>query len=64
MKKIEGGIAESAARFDCKRDEYIALGMYEVTQFRAFKSLSPVSRGSRIARGFATRFYSHLPLCF
>jgi hypothetical protein len=41
MKKIEDGIAESAARFDYKRGEYIALGMYEVTPFRVLKSLSP-----------------------
>ncbi len=41
MKKIEGGIAESAARFDYKRGEYVALGMYEATPFSVFKSLSP-----------------------
>ena len=56
MKKIEGDNAELAARFDYKRDEDIALGMYEVTPFRVFKSLSPISRGSRIARGCAARF--------
>ena len=60
MKKIEGGIAESAARFDYKRGEYITLGMYEVTSFRFFKSLSPVGRGSWIARGFTARFRSAL----